>query len=281
MAKKDVTQTKKTKAAEILDLATDIEPKAKTGQKATGWQKKLIWAGLHCVGVLAAYYIVQYTAAFVLYFIYGDNLKSMANDPVFNTVVSAVVSAILLVVVLIIPWKAFKQKLSAKELGVNKWPSWTDILLSPAAFLVYMVGAALLTSVVSALVPGFDVDQVQNIGYTADNLVQQSDYLLAFAALVVVAPVVEEVIFRGYLYGKLRSRLGIVLSMLLVSVLFGAAHGQWNVGVNVFVMSLVMCGLREITGSIWAGVLLHMLKNGIAYYLLFVNTSFLNSVVGG
>ena len=38
----------------------------------------------------------------------------------------------------------------------------------------------------------------------------------------------------------------------------------------MFALSIVLCGLREITGTIHAGILLHMLKNGIAFYLLFV-----------
>jgi len=33
---------------------------------------------------------------------------------------------------------------------------------------------------------------------------------------------------------------------------------------------LVLCTLRIVTGSIWAGVLLHMIKNGLAFYVLFV-----------
>jgi membrane protease YdiL (CAAX protease family) len=52
---------------------------------------------------------------------------------------------------------------------------------------------------------------------------------------------------------------------------FGAVHGQWNVAIDVFSLSLIMCGLREITGNIWAGALLHMLKNGLAFYILFIN----------
>ena len=59
-----------------------------------------------------------------------------------------------------------------------------------------------------------------------------------------------------------------IISALLVSVLFGVVHLQWNVGVTVFAMSLVLCGLREVTGTIYAGILMHMLKNGLAMWIL-------------
>ena len=102
--------------------------------------------------------------------------------------------------------------------------------------------------------------------------------MVAFIILVVVAPVAEELIFRGWLYGKLRPMLSakmsdaasMTISIFLVSLLFGIVHMQWNVGVNVFAMSIVLCGLREITGTIYAGILMHMVKNGVAFWLLYI-----------
>ena len=90
--------------------------------------------------------------------------------------------------------------------------------------------------------------------------------------------IAEEIIFRGWLYAKVKDRLSeettrraaAIITALIVSLTFGIVHLQWNVGVNVFAMSLVACALREFTGTIYAGILLHMLKNGIAFYLLFV-----------
>ena len=39
---------------------------------------------------------------------------------------------------------------------------------------------------------------------------------------------------------------------------------------NVFALSVALCVLREITGTIYAGILTHMIKNGVAFYLLYV-----------
>jgi membrane protease YdiL (CAAX protease family) len=71
------------------------------------------------------------------------------------------------------------------------------------------------------------------------------------------------------------------VAILAVSVLFGLMHLgfdfealQWNVAINIFCMSVVLCVLREITGTIWSGTILHMLKNGLAYYLLFIVGTF-------
>ena len=94
--------------------------------------------------------------------------------------------------------------------------------------------------------------------------------MLAFITLVVIAPVAEEVLFRGYLYGKLKKYVPVWAAILITSALFGLIHGTWNVAVDTFALSIILCLLRESTGGIWASILLHMIKNGIAFYFLFI-----------
>ena len=138
-----------------------------------------------------------------------------------------------------------------------------------------MVLAAILVTVFS-LFPWFDAEQVQEVGFSV--YMSGGDRIIAFLTLVVMAPIAEEIIFRGWLYGKMRNRLlgkmpeiwGIALSTFVVSLVFGLVHMQWNVGVNVFALSVVLCILREITGTIYSGILTHMIKNGVAFFLLYV-----------
>lgn len=158
-------------------------------------------------------------------------------------------------------------------LGLKGLPTWTDIGLAPVGFVVSLLLAAGLVWVFS-LFPWFDAEEVQNIGFNLYG--GRLDRIIAFIALVIIAPIAEEIIFRGWLYGRLRGKLSremsnrasMIISALLVSLLFGIVHLQWNVGVNVFAMSLVLCGLREVTGTIYAGILMHMIKNGLAMWLL-------------
>ena len=93
---------------------------------------------------------------------------------------------------------------------------------------------------------------------------------IAFVMLAVLAPIVEEIIFRGWLYGKLRIKIPKWAAILVTSLLFGLVHLQWNVGITVFCMSVVNCLLREVTGTIYAGILVHILNNSIAFYLVYV-----------
>lgn len=170
---------------------------------------------------------------------------------------------------------ATKEKTIRNSLGLSGWPTWTDIGLCLVGFVAYLFLALVLTKIFEFF-PWFDSGEAQEISFS--RYLFGFDRLMAFLTLVILAPIVEEVLFRGWLYGKMRktlskeftNALSMMISMFLTSLFFGIVHLKWNVGVNVFAMSIVLCGMREITGTIYAGMLTHMVKNGLAFYLIYV-----------
>ena len=202
----------------------------------------------------------------------------VVNQALSSTIFAAATYSLSLLIVVGVPWLLGKHITSRQELGLTRLISWGDMGLSLVGFGTYLLLSAIILYIITLTFPGFDSNQLQETGF--GNVSQRHEFILAFLTLVVVAPLAEEILFRGYLYGKLRKTGPAWLAVLLTSILFAAIHGQWNVAVDVFALSVVLCILREITGSIWAGILLHMIKNGIAFYLLFVNPSLLR-IMGG
>ncbi len=47
----------------------------------------------------------------------------------------------------------------------------------------------------------------------------------------------------------------------------------WLVAAETFILSLVLIGLRELTGGLWASILVHMAKNGVAFLYIFIRIS--------
>jgi len=209
--------------------------------------------------------------------LFGVSFKGV-DQSVFMSIVAAVVYLFSLAIIIGLPWWIKKYRTTREDIGITRLPSWMDIGLAPAGFIVYFLSSALLVYIVGLIVPNFNLTQAQQIGFS--NLSHYYEYVLAFATLVVIAPLSEEILFRGYLYGKLRGKMPLWMAMLLTSALFGLVHGQWNVALDVFALSMVLCSLREITGNIWAGVLLHMLKNSLAFYILFINPGLLHTIGG-
>jgi len=190
------------------------------------------------------------------------------NESTFQAVTAAIIYVLSLGIIIGVPWAIRRYRTTREEIGLTQLPTWSDILLSPIAFIVYIILSLILTTLASGL-PFYNAEQIQDTGFT--QLTHGFEYLLAFITLVVVAPVAEEILFRGYLLGKLRKHVPLWTAILLTSLLFGFIHFAWNVGVDVFALSIVLCILRVSTGRLWPSIMLHMLKNGIAFYFLFIN----------
>ena len=232
------------------------------------------WTAL---AVFAAQYLMQFLFWFLM------STFHFSGGTVVQTIYSALVYVTTIVILLGVPVLLRKKlKLNVREflardsLGLTGLPTWTDILLSPIGFVAQLFLSTILVSAFT-IFPWFNVEEVQETGYS--DLVTAPDRLIAFLAIAVIAPVAEEVIFRGFLYGKLREKLdfgkkydwlNLPVSIFVTSLVFTLMHGQWNVGVNVFAVSVVLCLMRELTGTIYSGILVHILKNAVAFWLLFI-----------
>lgn len=191
------------------------------------------------------------------------------NQIVVNTVLAAVVYSMTILIAIGVPLLIKKRRTAVDDIGLARLPVWTDIFITPISVVAYFLLSACLTTIAIKFIPWFDMNQAQDTGF--DNLGQQYELVLTFFTLVVIAPFAEEVLFRGYLYGKLKKTAPIWLAIIITSVTFGFIHGQWNLAIDTFALSVMLCLLRELTGSIWASILLHMSKNFIAFFFLFIN----------
>jgi membrane protease YdiL (CAAX protease family) len=198
------------------------------------------------------------------------SLRSL-NQAILTTSLAALLYLVTLIITIGVPWLIKKRRTSRADIGLTRLPSWTDIFITPAGLIIYLILSSTFILLATQVLPGFDVNQVQDTGFKQLNY--RYEYILAFTTLVVIAPLAEEILFRGYLYGKLKKFVPVWVAILATSLLFGFLHGDLNLAVDTFALSIVLCLLRESTGSIWASILLHMTKNGIAFYILFINPS--------
>ena len=215
---------------------------------------------------IVTFYAAQFIVGIPMLIILGsDTLKT----PLAATVFSALVYTLSFLFLLLAfnHLKPLRGPVTRNELGLNNLVTFSDIGLALAGFFSYLAFSAILTALFSVF-PWFNLNETQPLLYST--LISPSGKILAAIALVVVGPILEEVIYRGLIYGKLRKNHSLITSILTVSILFGFLHGQWNVGVDVFALSVVACLMRETTSTIYAGIILHILKNAIAFYMLFI-----------
>jgi membrane protease YdiL (CAAX protease family) len=154
-----------------------------------------------------------------------------------------------------------------RDLGLGKFrPRYIGYAL--LGIPVYLMGSIIVTDIASALIPHFNADQTQDTGFAGVN--GKPELFMVFISLVIIPPIVEELLFRGLLFRGLLKNFRPVLSAIATSAIFGIAHWQWNVSVDVFALSLVLCFMAYKTKSLWPGILLHSTKNFIAFFFLFI-----------
>lgn len=169
------------------------------------------------------------------------------------------------------PWRRllFGANSQLREaLGILNRPRFKDAWLALVYFALYVLAAMVVAVIIRQLFPLFDIEKSQNL--YVQQPVTAAQFAYAFVALVVLPPVAEELIFRGFMLGALGRQMSFWPAAILTSLVFAALHGQLNVAIDIFVLSLFLAKLRHKTGSVWAPMLTHVLKNGLAFLLLFV-----------
>jgi membrane protease YdiL (CAAX protease family) len=231
-------------------------------------KKRIILALILPFWVYGGFLLAQVVILILIYFLrmLGISLKSI-NQNLLETIISVLVYVLSLIIVVGVP-TVLGLRTNKKDLGTDRLPSWSDILFSPLGYIIYAILSSLILYIASIIAPWINTSQAQDVGFS--QLHSQIEYCLAFITLVVMAPAAEELLFRGYLFGKLKKKIPTWIAIIIVSLTFAIAHGQWNIALDTFALSVVLCILREITGGIWSSMLLHMIKNGIAFYLLYI-----------
>ncbi len=152
------------------------------------------------------------------------------------------------------------------------WRPLTRSAGSPSA----AAGLFFLTGIALAVFVGVTGSKVHPKGkIPIEDLFKDRDSTLMLMGLaVLVAPIVEETIFRGFLYPVIARSMGVPAGILITGILFGLLHGLqlgWTWG---FVGLLILVGIvftyaRARTGSVFASYLCHLGYN----FALFLGTA--------
>ena len=153
-------------------------------------------------------------------------------------------------------WRRALQALGFRGFRGGATFTWMAVLLLAILATDYLYGYAIQTF----HLPLQTNDQV---------LLAYSKYapLTTYATLIVavfVAPICEEVFFRGFVFAGLLRGMPLVWAILFSTLIFAVAHFDVGSFAVLFIIGLALAFLRWRTKSILPGILLHMLNNGIA-----------------
>lgn len=97
---------------------------------------------------------------------------------------------------------------------------------------------------------------------------------LLILAVIVIVPIYEELIFRGFMWsGLVGTKLGVWGTAILTSVVFAVIHVQygWVELLGIFALAMLFSYARLLSGSLLLPIILHIFNNGLAMweYLIF------------
>jgi membrane protease YdiL (CAAX protease family) len=152
-------------------------------------------------------------------------------------------------------------------------PFWTSLgwkklkyTVSPASSpWVYFFSGCLLAILVSLATLSVHTNDKAPIQEVMRN---RNSAILLMSMAVLVAPLVEETVFRGYLYPLFAKSFGIVPGILLTGILFGLMHGYqlgwtWGVVIMLILVGITFTFVRARTGTVFASFLLHLGYNSM------------------
>jgi len=152
-----------------------------------------------------------------------------------------------------------------RALGFNPVPIGAIYTMFPV-FLLMLVVNVLVTLVMTLLLGPYENPQTQEIERL---IISKQDLIGVLFTIAIVAPVVEETLFRGVLYRYLRSRLGVPISIILTSSVFAVVHFIPVIFPLLFVAGCFLAWVSEKYDSLYPSMFLHFLNNATMVLLLY------------
>lgn len=190
----------------------------------------------------------------VLYIFWEDSLYA-------GTITGLVMAIIFTVGVYVIALRPYN--LSWRAVGFNTFHTsyWKSILFWTSLLIVVSVGIVILMELLGGTTENTKTESLQN------NM-RIWTILIAFVSAAIISPIYEEIFYRGFLYRWFRVKWGVSAGILLSSFVFMLVHiPTYNTLPINFLSGVIFSWTYEKTGSLYPGMIIHAVFNGIAVVL--------------
>ncbi len=218
---------------------------------------------LHAIMPLVIYYVVSYSVIFA-FIHYGNEVGYKAIDvehiviPTWILIISNSAVAVILFV------SSYKKDYLPLKLSKKL----------PLTFLAGAFTAIAFNQLIIYICVIFDAKKL--LEEVPNN--RNTSLWLGLVLFGIVAPIMEEIIFRWLMYGRIKLMIGRILAPILTSLFFGLYHGNLLQAIYAFIMGLIMILLYESCQSLLASILFHMGANTVVFSLSFLPGKFISIV---
>jgi CAAX protease family protein len=231
-------------------------PPVRPGRRLDPHTRVPVWAPI--AAMIVAF--LGGTIAFAILAV-ASGTASATNPPEGVTLGATFVQDALLVGGALWAVRLYERRLSPDWFGLRRTPFWPAI----GACLVMMVGWWVFQLIVLSI---FGQPEQQDL---VEELKSERSALVlgVFGLLVcVLAPICEEIFFRGFMFRVFADRMGLIAGAALSGAIFGLVHltgGPLTTGLVLFALGFGFALLRWWTGSLLPSMGLHALNNSISF----------------
>lgn len=235
---------------------------------------------VHLIGAFAIYFIVTFSSSTLAVAFLKNQIMAnyLAYSSWLNFAISFCIFVILAIYLKWIPEKVRK--------GILRRPNerhpliedvWAALYAWILAFPLVLFMSQMLEIVIFKI---FQVTQLPDqiaVKFLKSTFEDPIYFILAVISIIILAPLIEETLFRGFLQTYIRQHLGSKQAILITSVCFSLFHyssgqglGNISIIVSLFVLSLFLGFLYEKQGSLLASMTLHASFNLISVINLYL-----------
>lgn len=209
------------------------------------------------------------------YTVYAD--ETMYNNAFWGTFSKyyALISicAALFLILLYVLFYTFRSKRFGREISLSKTSlssGLASLTLGLSAQIIVVVAISLLTLLFPSLE---EVNAANSENYSL--LFGGGSRAMEILCIAVVTPILEEIVFRGLIYTRLRRAMPVLAAQILSALIFGAAHMNLMQFAYASLIGFLMAALFEKYQSIIPSIIFHMAFNGCSYLTAFIPSDIL------
>ena len=222
------------------------------------------------MGIILFFYATQVLA----YFDSSTELNQQVvensenKDPSSIGLVDILLSNIIFLIVgaIIFALASFSRGRKPKHVfGLRKRSKKYIIIITMAGMFVAYI-AVFIGSIISNFLLSTGEPKKEDLQEIVQTLMTNDDISLKIAialSAIIFAPLIEEVIFRGYLYPVIKRFSHPIFSCVITSLLFAVIHSNLEGLMPLFLLAIVLTIFYEISKSIWVPILMHACFNGV------------------
>ncbi len=158
------------------------------------------------------------------------------------------------------------------RLGLRAFSFWW-LPLIPVLAMVQLIGMGIVNTLLVLPFTGGTFDNPQVEAITGGSTMSLQNFGLLLILVAVVAPIAEELFFRGMLYPLLRQRWAALGAIVINGLLFALIHFIPVLIPGLLFVGIVLAWVRERSQSIFPCILLHAAQNGIVLFGLYAMTN--------